>query len=178
MNWKTPITLLVLLGVLLGAAYYGWQTVIAPATENDETAPPSETTPTCQQVPEFRKGDKVRARDVTVNVYNAGIISGLADDTLNALADKGFKPGESANAPDDILTTNVTILVGERTTPLIRLVARQFKGPIRFERGPELDPGVDVLIGNEFRAVDRSANSFVRVKRAIMTCKPVRSSDS
>jgi len=172
-NWKTPITMLVLLGVLLGAAYYGWQTVIDPATGDDETATaPSETRSTCQKVREFRKGETVRPRDVTVNVYNAGIISGLAGETLNALADKGFTAGAAANAPDDIPTTNVTILIDERRSPLIRLVARQFTGPVRFSRGPELRPGVDVLIGNEFQAVDEAAKRFLRVKRVVMTCKP------
>ena len=38
MNWKTPITLLVLLGILLGAAFYGWQTIIAPDPTDEKTA--------------------------------------------------------------------------------------------------------------------------------------------
>ena len=34
MNWRTPITMVVLLGVLLGAAYYGWNTIVTPDDDN------------------------------------------------------------------------------------------------------------------------------------------------
>ena len=37
MQWRTPITLVVLLVILLGAAYYGWQTVVNPTNDAGTT---------------------------------------------------------------------------------------------------------------------------------------------
>ena len=87
MAWRTPITLGVLLGVLLAAAFYGWQTVISPARENDKK---SDAGPKCEQVTEFRKGDVIKPDDIVVNVYNAGSQLGAAGGTLDRRVNRGF----------------------------------------------------------------------------------------
>ena len=84
MGWKTPVTLLVLLGVLLGAAYYGYHTVISPATGDDTSTNPPGKKCTKQRV--FHRGQTIVSKDVLVNVYNAGSIAGLAASTAASAA--------------------------------------------------------------------------------------------
>ena len=57
---KTPVTLLVLLAVLLGGAWWGYKSVIAPPPE-----PPKDP---C--VMQSVNGGKLKSSQVTVNVYN------------------------------------------------------------------------------------------------------------
>ncbi len=176
MNWKTPITLVVLIGLLLGAAYYGWRNL----SESDEgagtTPTPSERTPKCVSVEKFRKGERIRSEDVIVNVFNAGTTTGLATATLDSLVDKGFRRGESDNAPADLAATNVTIVRGQSDDPTVRLVAMQFKGAVEFTDGPDVAPGVDVVVGDSFVSVDSKARRVLRLKRQVSTCTSVRES--
>jgi hypothetical protein len=166
---RTPITLVVLFVVLMGAAYYGWQTVISPGTE-DHDPPATSSKPKCENVEEFHKGQLIRSKDVLVNVYNAGRISGLASDTLSELSDRGFNPGVSDNAPAAVTASNVTILTSSRQSPLVQLVAQQFQGVVKYAKGRGLDPGVDIIVGDDFQGLNVSAKTSLRVKRSISTC--------
>jgi hypothetical protein len=172
MNWRTPVTMLVLLGVLLGAAYYGWQTIISPE-EDSKAAGPTATGPSCKKQVEFKKGQLIRARDIVVNVYNAGSLSGLAGQTLSALDDKGFKAGVAENAPTNLAVTNVTVL-GDRSSPEVRLVAQQFRGPVKVTKGPQLAAGIDVVVGENFRAVDDQAHTALRLQKAVSSCVAIK----
>ncbi len=168
MNWKTPITLVVLLGLLLGAAFYGWQTIISP-DETEKAPAASGTPPPCERRASFKKGQTIRAQDITVNVYNAGIVSGLAGNTLSALVGRGFKGGISDNAPRAQSAGNVTIMTDVPRSPKVRLVRMQFQGPLRVVSG-ELGVGVDVIVGDEFRGVDPNAATVIRLRRNISSC--------
>lgn len=169
MNWKTPITMVLLLGILLGAVYYGWSTVLTPdesRAEGDETAKGKNA---CEKAQRFRKGDLVRARDIRVNVYNAGLTPGLAAETLDTLASKGFGVGEATNAPGGLAASNVTIVANSPKSPEVELVQTQFTGPVRITQG-DLARGVDVLVGDGFRAVDEAARTKLTVRRDTKTC--------
>lgn len=169
MNWKTPITLVVLLGILLGAAVYGWQTIVSPnETKKPTTAP--EPASKCERKTTFKKGQTIRAEDIVVNVYNAGGISGLAGNTLSALVGKAFQAGVSDNAPGRQKARNVTIVTNVPKSPAIRLVRIQFLGPVRVVPG-ELAPGIDVIVGDNFRAVDPNASTNITLKRTITSCR-------
>jgi hypothetical protein len=171
-NWRTPITMVVLLGVLLGAAYYGWQTVVNPGDDKKTTTEPTETKPTCDHKATIKKGTRILAKDVVVNVYNAGNRSGLAGETLDELVDKGFKRGIADNAPTDIKAgPNVAVVLpGGKGLPQMRLVHNQFVGVVKYVSGPELAAGVDVVVGDSFHGVDQAARTFVRVNRVVKTC--------
>ncbi len=177
MNWKTPITLLVLTGILLGAAYYGWTSLSAPSEKPDtpsattaSSAPPIAKEPKCTTVKKFGKGQSIAAEDVIVNVFNAGSIPGLASKTLDSLVDKGFERGAADNAPVDLAATNVTIVTEKRDSPVVRLVAMQFQGTVGFADGPDLAPGVDIVVGDNFLSVDSEARRVLRLKRPVTTC--------
>jgi hypothetical protein len=168
LNWKTPITLVVLLGLLVGAVFYGWQTIISP-DEKEKAPEVAGTPPKCERRTTFKKGQTIRAPDITVNVYNAGIVPGLAGDTLSALVGKGFQGGISDNAPGAQSARNVTIVTDVPESPKVRLVRTQFQGPVRVVPG-ELAVGVDVIVGDEFLAVDPNAITFIQLKRNISSC--------
>jgi hypothetical protein len=170
-SWKTPITLVVLLGVLLGAAYYGWRTIVSPATGSDAAnEKPHHKKHPCAHKHVYPKGQKVRSKQITVNVYNAGSISGLADSTLSSLSDKGFRAGVADNAPGGVGATNVTILAADRQVPQIQLLASQFKGKVVYATGPPLANGIDVVVGDGFSGMDPSAKKYLRLHHAVTTC--------
>jgi hypothetical protein len=177
-SWRTPVTLLVLLIVLLGAAFYGWQTIISPATEDDQTTTPHKK-PKCDDVQQFTKGQLIRAHDIVVNVYNAGTRTGLATETLDDLSKRGFEAGAADNAPGTVSAANVTVLTAaKQPSPQEKLVAMQFKGDVKFTQGPTLDPGIDVIVGNDFDAVDKKADRSLRLKKDVSTCASVGKDDT
>jgi LytR cell envelope-related transcriptional attenuator len=167
-GWKTPVTLLVLLGVLLGAAYYGYHTVISPATGDDTSTNPPGKKCTKQRV--FHRGQTIRSKDVLVNVYNAGSIAGLAGNTLDALHHNGFLRGVAENAPAGIGATNVTIVTRHPRLPQVKLVANQFKGHVALRRGRPLAAGIDVVVGDRFVGVNRKALKRLRLHHVVRTC--------
>ncbi len=178
MNWRTPITLVVLLGVLLGAAYYGWNTIVNPGDDSKAAAPTTPKKTECKKKVTIKKGTRLTAGDVTVNVYNAGSRSGLAGQTLDSLVAKGFKRGIADNAQPDLTTWgNATVVLpGGTGEPQTRLVHNQFVGTVKYVKGPALAPGVDVVVGDNFRGVDPLTQSFVRVNRRVVTCAETKGS--
>lgn len=170
MGYRTPITLLVLVGILLGAAYYGWHTVISPATEATTQTPTRTPEPTCVKQKEFHKGQEIKATDIVVNVFNAGTISGLAGDALQALHQRGFRLGIAANPPSKVTASNVTILTNSPQSPEVKLVAGQFIGKVLVRKGPNLAPGMDIVIGQDFKGIADKAPTTLRLKHDVTTC--------
>ncbi len=175
MKWRTPITLAVLLVILLGAAYYGWQTVVDPQTDASGTpTTPTDTTktpkPVCLQKRVYPKGKTFKAGSFKVNVYNAGGVSGQAGDVLSALHDKGFQEGVADNPPAKVTATNVSILTSTPNAPQARLVEAQFKGKVLLVPGPNLGVGVDIIIGTNFVGVDPAAPSQLTLRQPATVC--------
>lgn len=172
MQWRTPITLAVLLVILLGAAAYGWHTVVGPVTSDD--AAPATTAPTTTQVCTERKtypaGDVIRAQSFKVNVYNAGGVSGQAGDVLAALQSRGFRQGVADNPPQGVSASNVTILTWAPNQPQVRLVQQQFRGPVKLVRGPNLGPGVDIVVGAEYEGLATDAPASYTVRKETTVC--------
>ena len=91
----TAVTLLVLVGILALGLFVGFRELFAPLPgDEDESA--AETTSTCEPQ-EIQPGQRLRPRDVLVNVFNAGDRAGLASQTMDTLTRRGFRPGEVAN---------------------------------------------------------------------------------
>lgn len=179
MQWRSPITLAVLLAVLLGAAYYGWHAVVAPVTESssDETPPSSqhkkrEPTPTqvCTKRKTYPKGAEIRAESFRVNVYNAGGVSGQAGDVLAALMSRGFREGVAANPPAGVTATNVTILTPSPVPPQAKLVQEQFKGTVKLLPGPNLAAGVDVVVGPGYQGLTQDAPTSLTLHQSTTGC--------
>ncbi|MGI8578359.1 MAG: LytR C-terminal domain-containing protein [Nocardioidaceae bacterium] len=173
MRLRAPITLLVLIGLLLGASYYGWRAITTPT---DTSGSSVVTKPTCVKRELFHVGQQFKAQDILVNVYNAGSMAGLASETLDILQRRGFKLGVAGNSPSALSADNVTILTDSPLSPAVKLVAMQFNGPVKVTKGPHLAPGIDVIVGNHFRSVNVKAKTSFTLTKPIVSCVAAGSS--
>jgi LytR cell envelope-related transcriptional attenuator len=148
---RTPITLLVLLGVLLYGAWWGYRNIIQPV--------PKPPPPPCveQAVP---KGE-LKASQVTVKVYNGGDRRGLAGDIGRSLRRKGFKVPVTTNTGEKI---QKTVIVGAGAKNPEVLFVRSFfkKAVVRVDK--RTDGSVDVLVGNKYGGFNNDAKATYVVK--------------
>jgi hypothetical protein len=155
---RTPVTLLVLFGVLLYGAWWGYNNIIKPI-------PPLPPVPCVDQT--VPKG-QLKASQVVVKVYNGGDRKGLAADVGRSLRTKGFRV---------ILTTNTvekiqkTVIVGaDVNNPDVLFVKSFFKeATVRSDR--RVDRTVDVLVGNKYGGFNKNAEDTYRVETTTV-CLP------
>lgn len=161
---RTPITLLILLGVLCYGAWWGYTNVLKPT-------PPVPPTP-C--VPQRVSGGELRSSQVTVSVYNGGSKKGLAGDVGRSLRQRGFKVPKTTNTGQKIQKT--VILGAGAKNPEVLLVKGFFKGAqVRVDKRP--DHSVDVLVGNDYGGFNKKASKTLAVK-ARTVCLPPQPSSS
>jgi hypothetical protein len=155
---RTPVTLLVLFGVLLYGAWWGYNNIIKPI-------PPLPPVPCVDQT--VPKG-QLKASQVVVKVYNGGDRKGLAADVGRSLRTKGFRV---------ILTTNTvekiqkTVIVGaDVNNPEVLFVKSFFKeATVRSDR--RVDRTVDVLVGNKYGGFNKNGEDTYRVETTTV-CLP------
>ena len=164
----SAVTMVVLVGLLVAGAWYGWQSISAPLP-GDEEEPRRQARARCDDG--VARGDLVRSGDVTVSVFNAGSVSGLADQTLSELTARDFIRGDAGNAPTKLETVQfVRVLARAKGDPTAQLVALQF-GPntVIQEFSDNLGPGVDVGVGDSFAGLV-DAPREIKAKRAAPGC--------
>jgi LytR cell envelope-related transcriptional attenuator len=162
------VTMVVLVGLLVAGAWYGWQQMSAPVPGSDEPQRRA-AKPRCEDG--VARGDLVRPADVTVSVYNAGSRSGLADQTLSELAARGFIRGDVGNAPANLEVVQfVRVLAPTKDDPTAKLVALQF-GPNTMVQqvGVDLGPGIEVVVGDNFSGLVK-APTQIKAARATAGC--------
>lgn len=158
---RTPLTLLVLLGVLAYGAWWGYTNVLKPL-------PPPTADPCVEQ--KVAKG-QLTTSQVTVSVYNGGSRRGLAGDVGRALRDKGFKLQRTANTGEKI---GATIIVGAGAkNPEVLLVLGFFRGAV-VKADKRKDRSVDVLVGDRYGGFNRSGKTAISVKTPTVCLPSVR----
>lgn len=163
---RTAVTLLVLVAVLVVGALVGIRSLLAPLP-GDKTA----VTPSCS-TKSLRKGQRIATRQVQVSVYNAGTRAGLADETMRVLTGRGFRRGEVGNAPGGSRVRVAQIWTTRQKDAAARLVALQFGPEIKVEtKKVDLGPGVDVVVGNDFRRLAPAKRAVV-VRNSQSVCLP------
>jgi hypothetical protein len=172
---KSPLTLLVLVLMLAAAFVVGWRlaTEPVPATvEVEESRKKSCRTQT------LRPGDFLRLSQVTVNVYNAGTIPGLAESTLSELVERGLLPGRTGNAPADVDTQRTLLLDSKPESAAVKLVKKQLKRPVQVRKiAEDLTAGVDVIVGDKSLGLRGGSTKQVKVKAATTVCVPRPTAD-
>jgi len=159
---RTPLTLLVLLLVLFGGAVYGWSAVVGGG---DSDAQPPQDCSTRTLSP----GGRLHATQVTVSVFNAGSVPGLATDTLKKLHRKGFELGVAQDASAKV--RNVAVWSSTPHDPAVTLVARQFKGKATIVRTDSvLGEGINVIVGNHFKGVLEKSKTSITVSEPAAVC--------
>jgi hypothetical protein len=170
----SAVTMLVLVGILVLGAVWGWRSLFAelPGTEATAEEPAGECT-----VEEVDAGEKLRSKQVRVSVFNGGTRAGLAGQTLDALMNRGFLAGQIGNAPSDLDVRRVQVWSTVENDPAARLVARQFGKNVKVRYSDEdLGTGVDVIVGNGFDGL-RKAPRAIAVKTSREVCLPVDPAD-
>lgn len=160
---RTPLTLLILLGILCYGAWWGYTNVLKPV----DPLPPEPC------VEQSLANSQLRSSQVIVSVYNGGDRRGLAGDVGRALRDKGFRVQRTANTGEKI---KQTVIVGANAkNPEVLLVKGFFKdATVRVDK--RTDGTVDVLVGDKYAGFNKKAPTVVVVKSAKACLPSVQSS--
>ena len=168
----STVTLLVLIGILVVGAVWGWRQLFS-SVPGLGLAQPS---PTCTTEP-VKGGETIHSRQVTVSVYNGGTRSGLAGKTMDELAKRGFGRGDIGNAPTNVQVVKVQVWSTVQNDAEAQLVARQFGKDVKVTYTSEdLGPGVDVLVGDDFRHLAKKAPRSIELQQPGGVCVPVEPS--
>lgn len=91
---RTAVTLLVLVGFVIGAAWYSWDNVMNPGDDDDVAGSPT-------MCPTGAPTDAPAPEEIELNVYNATGRNGLAQQVASQMSDRGFIILDVANDPQD-----------------------------------------------------------------------------
>ncbi len=164
---RTAVTLAVLCVVLGFMGIYGVKAATAPLPSGGGSAKGCSGAE--KQVDRF-----VRRSEVQVSVFNAGRRKGLAGKTLQRLEDGGFRAGAAGNAPRKAKVRRAVVWTTRKDDTGARLVAaalgRRTKVVVT---ETDLGPGIDVLVGNKFRHLNRKAPKKLRLPQPKTTCVDV-----
>jgi hypothetical protein len=131
---KTPITLIVLLLMLIGAGYWSLKAVSAPSAKTANGCVMTDV------------GKELTPRWVSVRTLNAGGRGGLAKETANYLRPYGFNVIRVNNSDREVAKT---VIIGNAAdSPEVLLVQQFFPGSV-VEGDGRADHVVDVLTGTE-----------------------------
>ena len=154
---RTPVTLLILFGVLLYGAWWGYDNIIKPI-------PPLPPEPCVEQsLPE----GQLKASQVVIRCTTAAT-AGLAADVSRNLRSKGFRVVHTDNTVEKI---QKTVIVGaDGNNPEVLFVKSFFKeADVRSDK--RVDRTVDVLVGNKYRGFNKDAKTTYQVD-ANTVCLP------
>ena len=159
-------TLTVLSLILVLAAVWGWNALFPDPTD-DGPANPAFVAPTC--TPTTVEGRRIRTRDITVSVYNAGNRSGQAGRVLTALESRGFRAGALGNAPEGTEVARAQVWAASEEDPAAQLLARHLgrRTPIVVRDG--IGPGLTVMVGNNWNQLARAPRA-IKVEPDEETC--------
>lgn len=163
----TAVTLVVLCCILGLGLVVGLDKLFQPV-DRDSGASGPQGAASCTTL---RPGDRLRSRQVVLNVLNAGTRAGLAGQTLESLTARGFLAGEVDNAPSNrVRRAQVWIVDGEEAAG--RLVARNLgpRTPV-VKREDVVAGGVDVVVADGFQDLARPQRVLV-VTRRLEVCLP------
>ena len=158
---RTPITLLILFGMLLYGAWWGYNNIIKPI-------PPLPPEPCVDQV--VAKG-QLKTGQVVVRVYNGGDRKGLAADVGRSLRGKGFRVVLTTNTVEKIQKTVIVGAAGNN--PEVLFVKSFFKEAV-VRSDKRVDRTVDVLVGNKYGVFNKEARTTYRVDTTKL-CLPSQS---
>jgi hypothetical protein len=129
---RTPITLVVLLGLLGFGAFWGYRMIV-------EGVRPAQGEP-CVTVDMA----ELTPPSVVVRVYNGGPVRGLANSVAKGLRQAGYTVVNVGNTDEQI--DQVVVVGVSLDSPEVQLVAARFVDPIvRADQRP--DHSVDILVG-------------------------------
>lgn len=159
-HWRTPITMVILLGVLVGGAWWGWNSLINSSAE-----------PTCveQKLP----NNRLVPKQVVVNVYNGGAKAGTAAAVAEVLTKRGFHVAKIANEPKGDKIDVVAIRGTADNSPELLLLAGQLRQTALIIGDGRTDHTVDLVVGAGYTALKPKGLASVTVPPDSTVCLPV-----
>lgn len=138
------LTLLLAVGIYAFAYYMDLLPRTAPSDEGTDT----------DQVTATAEAPQITPAEVTVNVYNASGVSGIAGRTSTALGSYGYVVDTVADAPDDFESPEVAqIMHGAEGAEGAALLATLVPGAEVIDDDREGD-GVDLFLGEGFEEIE------------------------
>jgi hypothetical protein len=169
MNWRTPVTLIVLVLLVVGGTLVGWRYATQELPDLRDTAG-DEPEQTCRT---YNSGQALKTGAVTVNVYNTpGGISGLAGQTMERLITRGFVGGVTENSSRRVTRGTVLLTAADPTSAQVRLVRRQLDGEVLVRRSgnPAMGTSVNIFLGRQFPGLSGDAPKQIRVRGRTKVC--------
>jgi LytR cell envelope-related transcriptional attenuator len=158
-HWQTPITMVVLIGILVGGGWWGWRSL------TESTADPN-----CVQ--QKLPNNRLVPDQVVVNVYNGGARAGTAAELAATLEKRGFNIGKIMNEPNG-RTINVVAVRGTTAkAPEVLLVAGQMSQKAWVYADNRPDHTVDIVVGKGFTTVNPKVLPSVIVPSNQTVCLP------
>lgn len=143
---RTSVTLLVLVGVVIGAAWYSWSNVVnedEPATAGGASQPCAPGAPTEAPAP----------ADVQVNVYNSTDRNGLASTIARQVRERGFVVVDVDNDPlERDITGTAEVRSGPAAQAAAELVATMVAGAV-YVPDERTEATIDLVLGDAFEAL-------------------------
>lgn len=158
----TPITLLILLGIVVAGFWYGWRALTAPLPPDVDPCVPTDV------------GKALTSKSVQVNVLNGGYTKGLASQVGAQLAAKGFDVTGTGNTQDLV---KQTVIVGvSKDSPEVKMVAGFFnKAVIKEDSYNKIDHSVTVMVGQTYGGFNAKAPTSIAVNGPVCLPAPSQS---
>jgi hypothetical protein len=158
-HWRTPITMVVLLAVLVGGAWWGWESLTQ-----------SSAGPSCVETK--MANDRLTPKQVTVNVYNGGAKAGTASAISKVLTKSGFHVGKIANEPNGNKVTGVELRGSTPSAPEMNLVAGQIDGKVKAVADARPDHTVDLVVGVGYPGLRDKPVQSIALPKDTSLCLP------
>lgn len=161
---RGPLTLLCLVALVTGAAWYGYDSVL--------NVPPAPKPRQVCATPEPKAKQHISSQTVTVNIYNASHVSGLAERTAALLRERGFTVAKVGNDPYHAKVSKVEVRGRATNAPELLLVAEQLNGETR-RADHRANTSVDVILGTKYPGLVAKAPTAMDVNTPVGVCVTV-----
>lgn len=159
-HWRTPITMVVLLGILIGGTWWGWNSLTDSSAEANCVE---------QKLP----NNRLVPKQVVVNVYNGGARAGTAAKVAADLKKRGFNIGKIANEPNGDKVDLVSIRGATADAPELKLVAGQLNQKAAAAADARPDHTVDVVVGSGYTKLNAKGLPSIAVPADSTLCLPI-----
>lgn len=146
---RTAITLVILTGIVVWAAWYAWHVVTEPAATDDDSEPVVQTPVCAVTVPT----EAPPPEEISINVYNGTSRNGLASQVAREMREQGYVILDVANDPLSRSITGVAEVRAANAENLaVQLIMSQFPGAT-FVPDEREDEVIDLVLGERFEAI-------------------------